>query len=783
MTVKERNALGNLILLCPNHHRETDDVSRYPPHVMMAMKFAHENKIEKGVAFASLLNRNPVRIDINGRPPILLEAGSVDLLSGLSEVISEGMRFPGIVRIAFETEGTSHDSSTRDIDAAVSFIRSGRFNESIATLLALRPSADKAIEFRRLANLAASYFFKEQLADAENYARQASSLAADKGVRFEYLAMAAVASKRWQAVLDIFETAVIGGTVPTAALCSYYLQACACLEVIATYYDQVPMETFDHEICAIGNIVYHQHSLKDESWRMLAFNAYVVHSESDTIQSLYAQSLLANATKLFNQSGAGVLGDVEKRRLLDVAGKLEHRLGLKNGEEIRLTKNQIVDACNLAVIFAITEENERAVLVANRISPIIEDDKFISMLCQILFDRDKLAYRKLIAAAPINPTTRYLKFLDFCNEREWEDIARFDPEEISSFQHRDGNYLDLMRQLALLLVSEDPVEILDIDELAEKFGTDQDLWLVVAEVVGSLNGKELHNRVWEQTNIFDWSLMSAKLRRRYIFQAMEIGQWGVIATILSNQDVSGLNAFEAEAYARSLIVNGIDDIARVILSRLDEGDFKDHFEARILFEDGFHQKAGQLFERLWHQKGNVVDLSYALLCAYAQEEYEKFNGLKDMLFEKFPEDAPYQLIDVANNWFRAEYRDEAISLFYNVARISYLSSPVIARRFSDFYDLAVADGKPEPEVLSGARGYLLCFEDQVIPVFDDAETVPMNVIVVNPELAVRLLSSKIGDVLSLLLGGRKYDLKLMGRYKSARFLRNLIEIRRRVFGS
>lgn len=44
----ERNGYGNLLFLCYRHHKETDDVARYPVESLKAMKADHEAKFTEG---------------------------------------------------------------------------------------------------------------------------------------------------------------------------------------------------------------------------------------------------------------------------------------------------------------------------------------------------------------------------------------------------------------------------------------------------------------------------------------------------------------------------------------------------------------------------------------------------------------------------------------------------------------------------------------------------------------------------------------------------------------
>jgi len=59
MTDKERADYDNLILLCPEHHKTTDDVSIYTVNSLKQMKKEHEDKIHKLVLNKDLLNKRP----------------------------------------------------------------------------------------------------------------------------------------------------------------------------------------------------------------------------------------------------------------------------------------------------------------------------------------------------------------------------------------------------------------------------------------------------------------------------------------------------------------------------------------------------------------------------------------------------------------------------------------------------------------------------------------------------------------------------------------------------
>jgi hypothetical protein len=56
---EERRSFENLILLCPNHHVETNDVKKYPVEVLKAMKSNHESKMLKKSSSEGILNKYP----------------------------------------------------------------------------------------------------------------------------------------------------------------------------------------------------------------------------------------------------------------------------------------------------------------------------------------------------------------------------------------------------------------------------------------------------------------------------------------------------------------------------------------------------------------------------------------------------------------------------------------------------------------------------------------------------------------------------------------------------
>ena len=55
----DRRSYENLILLCANHHLETDDVIKYTPITLQEMKNNHEAKIFKLISRSNILIKNP----------------------------------------------------------------------------------------------------------------------------------------------------------------------------------------------------------------------------------------------------------------------------------------------------------------------------------------------------------------------------------------------------------------------------------------------------------------------------------------------------------------------------------------------------------------------------------------------------------------------------------------------------------------------------------------------------------------------------------------------------
>src|SRR5690554_4739894 len=54
-----RRSFENLILLCPNHHKITDDVEKFPVSVLRNMKEQHEAKFLQSIIGQDVITKNP----------------------------------------------------------------------------------------------------------------------------------------------------------------------------------------------------------------------------------------------------------------------------------------------------------------------------------------------------------------------------------------------------------------------------------------------------------------------------------------------------------------------------------------------------------------------------------------------------------------------------------------------------------------------------------------------------------------------------------------------------
>lgn len=58
MTDKQRASYKNLILLCPNHHIETNDTNKYPKETLLQMKREHEDSVRQKLSEKDILTRH-----------------------------------------------------------------------------------------------------------------------------------------------------------------------------------------------------------------------------------------------------------------------------------------------------------------------------------------------------------------------------------------------------------------------------------------------------------------------------------------------------------------------------------------------------------------------------------------------------------------------------------------------------------------------------------------------------------------------------------------------------
>ena len=91
MTDKERASYDNLILLCANHHIETNDVSKYTVSSLKLMKRNHEKDILKKIGTTDILNKYPssLAVVINHISSISLD--NVDILTS-TNIYSPGKK-------------------------------------------------------------------------------------------------------------------------------------------------------------------------------------------------------------------------------------------------------------------------------------------------------------------------------------------------------------------------------------------------------------------------------------------------------------------------------------------------------------------------------------------------------------------------------------------------------------------------------------------------------------------------------------------------------------------
>ncbi len=83
-----RRSFENLILLCPNHHKITDDVEKFPVSALRDMKKQHEEKFLQSVIGQDVITKNPSALNI-----IIGELGS-KIFDDQSQSANEPMSAP-----------------------------------------------------------------------------------------------------------------------------------------------------------------------------------------------------------------------------------------------------------------------------------------------------------------------------------------------------------------------------------------------------------------------------------------------------------------------------------------------------------------------------------------------------------------------------------------------------------------------------------------------------------------------------------------------------------------
>ncbi len=78
MTDEERRHFSNLVLLCPNHHVETDDVKKYTVEVLKEMKSNHEAKMLRKSSSEGILTKYPSSL-----VEVINQISSSDLLNNV----------------------------------------------------------------------------------------------------------------------------------------------------------------------------------------------------------------------------------------------------------------------------------------------------------------------------------------------------------------------------------------------------------------------------------------------------------------------------------------------------------------------------------------------------------------------------------------------------------------------------------------------------------------------------------------------------------------------------
>ncbi|MCD6010678.1 MAG: hypothetical protein K0Q79_540 [Flavipsychrobacter sp.] len=98
MTNAERSDYKNLILLCPNHHIETNDPEKYPADVLRKMKRDHENKMDASNNGLTLSKNPSIISQVVNQIGTTLLAGNSEADNSNAPKTEEKIQFNNIVR-------------------------------------------------------------------------------------------------------------------------------------------------------------------------------------------------------------------------------------------------------------------------------------------------------------------------------------------------------------------------------------------------------------------------------------------------------------------------------------------------------------------------------------------------------------------------------------------------------------------------------------------------------------------------------------------------------------
>ena len=99
MSDKERSDYSNLILLCPNHHNETNDPNKYSVEILKEMKRKHEENVEKKLSGINIISQyhSILSILINQIGSSLLE-GQFEETATKAPITGEKIMYNNVIR-------------------------------------------------------------------------------------------------------------------------------------------------------------------------------------------------------------------------------------------------------------------------------------------------------------------------------------------------------------------------------------------------------------------------------------------------------------------------------------------------------------------------------------------------------------------------------------------------------------------------------------------------------------------------------------------------------------